>query len=478
MSTYSIGTLDGATTDLSEEEVADFSKSLHGDLLTPDSPQYNEVRAVWNGMIDRRPALIVRCNGATDVMHAVNFARQHELRISVRGCGHNIAGSAVCDGGLMIDLKPMHSVRIDALKRTARVEPGCTLADFDHEAQAFGLATPTGINSTTGIAGLTLGGGFGWLSRKYGMTIDNLLSADVVTADGQLVQASNDMNPDLFWAIRGGGGNFGIVTSFEFKLHPVGPEVLSGLIIHSFKDAIAVLQYYREFVANLPNETAVWVVMRLAPPLPFLAEEWHGKPVVVLAAFHAGDTDEGERILKPLRSFGNPIADVIGPHTYAGWQQAFDPLLTAGARNYWKSHNFETLSDGLFDLIIDYINKIPSPHTEIFLGLIGGQMNQVGEEETAYPHRHSDYIMNVHGRWETPAEDEAGIQWARSFFRDSAAYASGGVYVNFLTEEETDRIHAAYGLNYQRLVKVKAAYDPINLFRSNQNIVPRPVTQS
>jgi len=234
MSTYSIGTLDGATTDLSEEEVADFSKSLHGDLLTPDSPQYNEVRAVWNGMIDRRPALIVRCNGATDVMHAVNFARQHELRISVRGCGHNIAGSAVCDGGLMIDLKPMHSVRIDALKRTARVEPGCTLADFDHEAQAFGLATPTGINSTTGIAGLTLGGGFGWLSRKYGMTIDNLLSADVVTADGQLVQASNDMNPDLFWAIRGGGGNFGIVTSFEFKLHPVGPEVLSGLIIHSF----------------------------------------------------------------------------------------------------------------------------------------------------------------------------------------------------------------------------------------------------
>jgi len=239
-----------------------------------------------------------------------------------------------------------------------------------------------------------------------------------------------------------------------------------------------VLQYYREFVANLPNETAVWVVMRLAPPLPFLAEEWHGKPVVVLAAFHAGDTDEGERILKPLRSFGNPIADVIGPHTYAGWQQAFDPLLTAGARNYWKSHNFETLSDGLFDLIIDYINKIPSPHTEIFLGLIGGQMNQVGAEETAYPHRHSDYIMNVHGRWETPAEDEAGIQWARSFFRDSAAYASGGVYVNFLTEEETDRIHAAYGLNYQRLVKVKAAYDPINLFRSNQNIVPRPVTQS
>ncbi|RDV12969.1 FAD-binding oxidoreductase [Pontibacter diazotrophicus] len=478
MSTYSIGRLDGSTIALSEEDVSNFSKSLHGELLTPDSTQYDEVRAVWNGMIDRRPGLIVRCHGAADVVQAVNFARQHKIRVSVRGCGHNIAGSAVCDGGLMIDLKLMHAVRIDAMKRTARVEPGCSLADFDHEAQAFGLATPTGINSTTGISGLTLGGGFGWLSRKYGMTIDNLLSADVVTADGKLIQASKELNPDLFWAIRGGGGNFGIVTSFEFQLHPVGPEVLSGLIFHPFEDAKQVLEYYRDFVAGLPDETVVLVVLRLAPPLPFIPEKWHGKAVVVFAACHAGDLDEGERILQPLRSFGNPITDVIGPHTYAAWQQAFDPLLTAGARNYWKSHNFEKLSDGLFATMIDYVKQIPSPHTEIFIGAIGGQMNRVEETETAYPHRSSDYIMNVHGRWETAAEDDACINWARNFFRDTTKYATGGAYMNFLTEEETDRIRAAYGPNYDRLVEVKTKYDPENLFRSNQNIVPGKVALS
>lgn len=478
MNKFLIGKLDGSTVELSEEEVSSFSKSLHGELITPNSMQYDGVRTVWNGMINRRPSLIVRCQGAADVVQSVNFARHHEMRVSVRGCGHNIAGSAVCDDGLMIDLKPMHAVRIDAMKSTARVEPGCTLADFDHEAQAFGLATPTGINSTTGISGLTLGGGFGWLSRKYGMTIDNLLSADVVTADGQLVQANKDMNPDLFWAIRGGGGNFGIVTSFEFQLHPVGPEVLSGLIIHPFEDAKLVLQYYRDFVAGLPDETAVWVVLRLAPPLPFIPAKFHGKAVIVLAAFHAGDMDEGERILQPLRSFGNPIADVIGPHSYASWQQAFDPLLTAGARNYWKSHNFSTLSDELFDTVIRYIHQLPSPHTEIFIGSIGGQMNRIEKEETAYPHRSSDFIMNVHGRWETSAEDEACINWARSFFRDSAKYATGGVYVNFLTEEETDRIRAAYGSNFDRLVEVKSKYDPINLFRSNQNIVPGTVAMS
>ena len=478
MEKFLIRKLDGSNIELSEEEVSGFSAGLHGELVTPNSSKYDEVRAVWNGMINRRPGLIVRCHGAADVVQAVNFARKHELRVSVRGCGHNIAGSAVCEGGLMIDLKQMRSVHIDARQRTARVEPGCTLADFDHEAQAFGLATPTGINSTTGISGLTLGGGFGWLSRKYGMTIDNLLSADVVTADGRLVQANQEMSPDLFWAIRGGGGNFGIVTSYEFKLHPVGPEILSGLIVHPFENAKKVLQYYREFAASLPNETAVWVVMRLAPPLPFLPAEWHGKPVVVLAAFHAGDLGEGERILQPLRSFGHPIADVIGPHPYTGWQQAFDPLLTPGARNYWKSHNFESLSDELFDVMIAYIHKLPSPHTEIFIGQVGGQMNRVGEEETAYPHRTANFIMNVHGRWVTPAEDEACISWCRSFFHESAKLATGGVYINFLTEEETDRIRSAYGPNFDRLVDVKSKYDPNNLFRSNQNIVPKKIAMS
>ncbi|MEJ8755542.1 FAD-binding oxidoreductase [Pontibacter sp. H259] len=472
MAQFAISKLDGSAVELSEEEVSTFSNSLSGELLTPTSLQYDQVRAIWNGMIDRHPGMIVRCNNAADVVQAVTLAQKYKLWISVRGGGHNIAGSAVCDGGLMIDLKPMHSVRIDTAKQTAHVEPGCTLSDFDKEAQAFGLATPTGINSTTGIAGLTLGGGFGWLSRKYGMTIDNLISADIVTAEAQLIKASKELNPDLFWAIRGGGGNFGIVTSFEFQLHPVGPEILSGLIIHPFDDAKQVLQYYREFVAGLPDETAVWVVLRLAPPLPFIPATWHGKAVVVLAAFHAGAIAEGERILQPLRSFGNPIADVIGPHTYTIWQQAFDPLLTPGSRNYWKSHNFEILSDKVLDTLIEYIHKLPSPHTEIFIGQVGGQMNRVGKEETAYPHRTANFILNVHGRWETPAEDEVCITWCRDFFRESAKYATGGVYVNFLTEEETERIRAAYGPNFNRLVEVKKQYDLENLFRSNQNIVP------
>ncbi|WP_242929130.1 FAD-binding oxidoreductase [Pontibacter vulgaris] len=478
MSTYSISRLNGSTIELAEEEVNEFSKSIRGEMLTPGSPEYDKVRAIWNGMIDRKPGLIVRCIGAIDVIHAVNFARTHNLRVSVRGCGHNIAGSAVNDGGLMIDLKLMRSVRIDPAKQTARVEPGCSLADFDHETQFFGLATPVGINSTTGIAGLTLGGGFGWLSRKYGMTIDNLISADVVTADGQLVQASKEQNSDLFWAIRGGGGNFGIVTSFEFKLHPVGPEILSGLIVHPFEDAKKVLEFYREFATKLPDETAVWVVLRLAPPLPFIPEKWHGKPVVVFAAFHAGDMEEGKRILAPLRKLGNPIADVIGPHSYAGWQQAFDPLLTAGARNYWKSHNFTELQDEAIDTMIDYISQLPSAQTEIFIGQVGGQMKRIDDSETAYPHRSANYVMNVHARWEKATEDKKCITWARSFFQESAKYATGGVYVNFLTEDETDRIHAAYGPNYDRLVAIKERYDPDNIFRANQNISPSRVAIS
>ncbi|PRY12430.1 FAD/FMN-containing dehydrogenase [Pontibacter ummariensis] len=475
MKTYAVCTLDQEMTEISEEEIRELSAKLHGELLTPESPQYDEARAIWNSMVDRRPGLIVRCSGSADVLQAVIFARNHDLLLSIRGGGHNIAGSAVCDHGLMLDLSQMRSVQIDPEARIALVEPGCTLADFDREAQAFGLATPVGINSTTGVAGLTLGGGFGWLSRLYGMTVDNLLAVDIVTAEGELVQASEDRHQDLFWAVRGGGGNFGVVTSFKFRLHKVGPEVLSGLIVHPFSEAKKVLQFYREFVAGLPDETAVWAVVRKAPPLPFLPEEWHGKEVVVLAAFHAGDMAEGERLLEPLRSWGKPIADVIGPHQYVQWQQAFDPLLTPGARNYWKSHNFEALSDEALDTLVDYAGRLPSPHTEIFIGQVGGQMGRVGETETAYPHRDAEFVMNVHARWENSSEDEECIQWARAFFHASAPYATGGVYINFLTQEETDRIRNAYGPNYDRLVEVKTKYDPHNLFRFNQNIKPAEV---
>jgi FAD/FMN-containing dehydrogenase len=472
MAQSTILTLDGKRTRIPKGDIEAFAGTLRGELLTPASPGYDEARTVWNAMIDRRPGLIARCAGEADVVQAVNFARTHELLVAVRGGGHNVAGIGLCDGGLVIDLSMMRSVHIDPVTRTAQVEPGCTLGDFDHDAQVFGLATPVGINSTTGIAGLTLGGGFGWLSRKYGMTVDNLVGAEVVTAEGRVVRTSAEAEPDLFWAIRGGGGNFGVVTSFTFRLHPVGPTILSGLLVHPFEDAGKLLRFYRDFTASLPDETAVWVVLRKAPPLPFLPEQWHGKEVVVFAAFHTGDLAEGERILEPLRRFGQPIADVIGPHPYAGWQQAFDPLLTPGARNYWKTHDFRELSDAALDTFVEYAGRLPTPQTEIFIGQMGGRMNQVAPEDTAYPARDIKFIMNVHGRWEQTADDERVIGWARDFYRRTAPFATGEAYVNFLTADESDRIRAAYGPCYDRLVAVKNAYDPNNLFRMNHNIRP------
>jgi FAD/FMN-containing dehydrogenase len=424
-------------------------------------------------MIDRRPAAVVRAAGAADAIQAVDFAAKHRLLLAVRGGGHNIAGNAVCEGGLMLDLSRMKSVRVDPMARTARVEPGATLGDFDREAQAFGLATPMGINSTTGVAGLTLGGGFGWLSRKFGLTIDNLLSADVVTAGAKLVHASEKENPDLFWAIRGGGGNFGVVTSFEFRLHPVGPEVLAGLIVHPFSRAKDLLQGYRKFVAGAPDELTCWVVMRKAPPLPFLPKEVHGTEVLVFALCYAGDLEKGRKAIAPLQALGQPIADLVGPNPFAGWQTAFDPLLQPGARNYWKSHDFVELGDGAIDLLREFAGRLPSPDCEVFIGHLGGAVNRIAAEATAYPHRNVNFVMNVHTRWSDPAQDKSCIAWARELFDKMAPHATGGVYVNFMPEDESQRVRSgAYGPNFERLAKLKAKYDPENLFRLNQNIRP------
>jgi FAD/FMN-containing dehydrogenase len=373
----------------------------------------------------------------------------------------------------MIDLTPMKSVRIDPAARRARVEPGVTLGEFDREAQAFGLATPMGINSTTGVAGLTLGGGFGWLSRKYGLTIDNLLSADVVTARGELVHASEHENPELFWAIRGGGGNFGVVTSFEFKLHPVGPQVLSGLIVHPFANAKQLLQDYRRIVAGSPEELTCWVVMRKAPPLPFLPPEVHGTEVVVFALCYTGDPEAGRKAIAPLQALGKPIADVVGLNPLAGWQMAFDPLLTPGARNYWKSHDFVELTDGAIDVMLDSVRRLPTPECEVFIAHLGGAINRVDAGMTAYPHRNVQFVMNAHVRWRDRAQDETCIAWGRDLFDRAARHATGGVYVNFMPEDEAGRVRAgAYGSNFERLARAKAQFDPGNLFRLNQNIVP------
>jgi FAD/FMN-containing dehydrogenase len=445
---------------------------LRGDVLGPGDSQYDSARTIWNAMIDRRPALIVRPMGVADVMRAIRFAREHNLPIAVKGGGHNIAGLAIADGALVLDFSRMKSVRIDPKTRRALVEPGATLHDFDHEAQAFGLATPLGINSTTGVAGLTLGGGFGWLTRKHGMTVDNLISAHVVTADGTLVRAAADENPDLFWAIRGGGGNFGVVTSFEFQLHPVGPQVFAGLLVFPLAEAAGILQKYRTFVDSAPDDLSVWVVLRQAPPLPFLPTDVHGKDVVVLAICHAGDIQQGEKLIQPLRGFGRLHGEHVGAMPYEAWQQAFDPLLTPGARNYWKSHNFSTLPDEVIDIATDYAARVPGAQCEIFFGLVGGQASRIAVDATAYPHRDAKWVMNVHGRWDRPEEDDKGIAWARDYFAKTAPYATGGVYVNFLTQDETDRAGAAFGGHRERLVAVKDKFDPDNVFRQNWNIAP------
>ncbi len=457
---------------ISNDLLASLRTAVRGKVLLPGEPGYDESRAIWNAMVDKHPALVVQCTGVADIATAVAFARDNGLLLAVRGGGHNIAGKALCDDGLVIDLSPMRAVHIDTGSRRAWVEPGALLADFDHEAQACGLATPLGINSTTGVAGLTLGGGFGWLTRKYGMTVDNLLSAQVVTADGQRLHASETQHADLFWALRGGGGNFGVVTLFEFRLHAVGPQILAGLLVFPAAEGRAVLSQYRLFTETMPEDLNIWVVLRQAPPLPFLPTAVHGTDVVVLAVFYAGDPAQGEPLLAPLRGFGTLLGEHAGVMPYAAWQQAFDPLLTPGARNYWKSHNFIQLPDEAIDAMMDYSGRLPSPHSEIFIGHVGGRAGSVAPDATAYLHRDARFVMNVHTRWESPGDDAACVAWARDFFRATEPYATGGVYVNFLTEDEAARIGAAYGPNYERLSHIKQKYDPHNLFCVNQNILP------
>lgn len=450
---------------------------FQGTVILAGDAGYDSARQVWNAMIDKHPAAIVRCATTQDVVRAVDFARQQGLALAVRGGGHNIAGSALCEDGIVIDLSPMKAVQVNAAGRYAIVEGGATLADVDAATQAHALAVPLGINSTTGVAGLTLGGGFGWLSRQYGMSVDSLRSAEVVTAAGEVVRASSAEHPDLFWALCGGGGNFGVVTRFGFELHPVGPEVLAGLIVYPLAQARSVLQQYRDFIANAPDELSVWAVLRQAPPLPFLPDQVHGQPVIVLALLYTGEPAQGEQLTAPLHALGTPAGAHVGLMPYVAWQKAFDPLLAPGARNYWKSHNFSALDDGLFDAVLEAIKTLPSAQCEIFFGALGGATTRPAPDATAYPHRDARFVMNVHGRWDDAADDARCIRWARDFFKASAPFASGGVYVNFLTADEADRVRSAYGQNYERLAQVKRQYDPANLFCTNQNIAPADQAQ-
>ena len=465
-----VTTRTGAESILAESAVEEFMGSVRGQVLRPGDGGYDDARVLWNAMIDKRPALIVRCAGVSDVINSVNFARENNLLVAVRGGGHNVAGNAICDGGIMIDLSLMKSVRVDPGQRIARAEPGLTWGEFDRETQAFGLATTGGAISTTGIAGVTLGGGWGWLSRLHGLASDNLRSVDIVTAEGNFLTASATENADLFWGVRGGGGNFGVVTSFEYRLHPVGPMVLGGMVIHPFERAKEVLQFYREFSGKAPDELSSWAVLLTSP----MGEP---VPVVIIAVCYAGAVEEGERVLQPLREFGPPLAYQVGPMPYTELQKMGDALNPPGLHDYWKGSFLKELSDDAIDALIGGCTTFPAP---LAFGLIehvlGGAVSRAGQEETAFNHRDERYSFLSLAGWPDSAESEKCIRWVRESWEAMQPFSTGGVYVNYLgqeADEGADRVKAAYGAEkHQRLVALKNKYDPANLFSLNQNIKP------
>jgi len=449
------------------------SQEIRGEIVFKGEEGYEKARTIWNDMIEKSPTGIVRCLGTADVVAAVNFARKHNLLISVRGGGHNVAGHALCDGGLMIDLSNMKGIHVDPRSKTALVQPGVDLGDLDKETQLFDLAVPTGIVSKTGLAGLTLGGGFGWLTRKFGFTSDNLLSAEVVTADGQVLRASREQHPDLFWGIRGGGGNFGVVTLFEYDLHSVGPMVLGGLLLHPMEKAGELLRFYRDFADDAPEELGSLFAIRLAPPAPFLPEDIHGKPICGLIVVYAGDLEEGEKVLEPLRNFGQPLADKIGPKSYIGVQSMLDQGQPEGNLYYVKSHYMTKLPDEAIDRIIAQGKTLSSPLTRIIIMQLGGAIRRLDEMAMAASHRDAEFVLAINNGWRDSSESSKHIEWTRDFWTDIKPYSSGH-YVNFLpADENQEGVWSAYGKEkYSRLVEIKNKYDPDNFFRLNQNIQP------
>jgi FAD/FMN-containing dehydrogenase len=464
----------GGDRPMSSEALQRFRETMRGAVLDPAHPAYDETRKVWNGTIDRRPALIAQCRSEDDVVTAVTFAKQHDLLLSVRGGGHGVAGYAVCDDGLVIDLSPMHEVEVDADARIVRVQPGARWADVDRATQPYGLATPGGEVSVTGVAGLTLGGGMGYLRRKHGLSCDNLVSADVVTADGQKVHASEREHPDLFWALRGGGGNFGVVTSFVFRLHPVGPEVVTLTPFFRLEDARRVLLAWREFTESAPDEAttafAVWAI----PDDPELPEPLRGRPACILDGMYIGAPDAGEALFRPLREVASPLIDMSARTPYVNAQSALDPLFPDGGLYYWKSLFLDELSDEAIERILSRAQDRPNPRILVILRHLGGALGRVADDATAYSNRGAEYMLSIDGAWSDPAETERNIAWVRDFWSAMRPFSNGGVYLNFpgFGENGRELWKASHGANFERLRAVKDRYDPGNLFRVNQNIRP------
>jgi FAD/FMN-containing dehydrogenase len=461
-----------STTVLGDATVAELAEGVRGEVIRPGDESYDEHRAIWNGAHDRHPALILRCAGVADVIRGVQFARSQDLLLAVRGGKHSIPGFSTCDDGMVLDLSPMQAVRVDPASGTARAEAGVTWNVFDHETQAHGLATTGGLVSSTGVAGFTLGGGIGWLMRKHGLTCDNLLSADVVTADGRLVRASESENADLFWGLRGGGGNFGVATSFEYSVHPVGPTITGGAIFYPGDRAKEILSFYRDWVQQVPDELTSVANLLTCPPAPFLPEEWHGKPLVAIIPVHCGSLEDGERAVRPLRGLGEPVADLIGPMPYVAMQSLIDPLWGPGAHSYMKAGWMGGLDDAAIDTMIRYRDNVTSPKTEIHVHHMGGAVARVPANATAFGERGAPFLLNVLASTFTADDYDDAVGWAQDLYAAMEPTLTGGTYVNFLSNEGGERVRAAYGDKYERLVALKDAYDPTNLFRLNQNITP------
>lgn len=466
-------TLDGREIDLTQDMLAGLKTRVRGPVLVPGDMGYEESHAIWNGMIARKPALVARCLGNSDVIAGVQFAREHNLLVCIKGGGHNIGGLACADGALMLDMSLMRGVWVDPRARLARAQAGCLLGDVDRETQLHGLATVLGFVSLTGVTGLTLGGGFGYLTRRWGWTSDNVAGLDVVTGDGRLVRASSDENPDLFWGLRGGGGNFGVVTALDYTLHEVGPEVVAGIVAWPASEAPRVLELYRTLSENAPVELTLVALMRPAPPAPWLPKEMHGKPIVALLACYSGSADAGEKAVAPIKAFGKPVGDVMVRRPYVQTQSLLDATQPKGRRYYWKSEYLPRIEPALCEKVMAHAAAIASPHSAVVLFQIGGALNQVDEGHSPVGNRDARFVLNVAGAWDSTEADGEHIDWVRTAWNDMKGFSTGGTYINFLTEEEgPERTRAALGKGLQRLAEVKAKWDPQNFFRTNRNIVP------
>ncbi|HZI27559.1 MAG TPA: FAD-binding oxidoreductase [Gemmatimonadaceae bacterium] len=466
-------TVDGTEFELSDSAVSQWRARLRGPVVTSGDVEYENSRTVWNGMIDRHPALIARCIGSSDVIECVRFAREQNLLLCIKGGGHNIAGLAVADGALMLDLALMRGVWADPHSSIAHAQAGCLLGDVDRETQLHGMAAVLGFVSLTGITGLTLGGGIGYLTRRWGWTSDNILGMDVVTADGRLVRASEVENGDLFWALRGGGGNFGVVTGIDYKLYAVGPEMVGGAVAWPAADAPKVLDLYRQLAEEAPRELTLVTLIRPAPAAPWIPKEWHGAPIVMMLACHTGNPDDGENAVAPIKSFGTSIGDVLQRRTYVQMQSLLDATQPKGRRYYWKSEYLPRIEPALCGKVVEHAARIQSPYSAVILFQMDGALNQLRADHSPVGNRDAKYLLNIAGSWERPEDDAKNIAWTREAWNDMKRFSTGGTYLNFLTEDDAaDRTQAALGGAIPRLAEVKAQWDPDNFFRANRNISP------